>query len=288
MKRFSLILLTLTAPVVAANPWADTVFNYSPGSLQTIGSDPENQSLFNDPSQALGAISPSANPLVASTAVVQLGQRGSITLGFDEPVLNNVPDSESTNPLGFDFTVFGNAIELGFLGFGQFYREPGFVEVAQKLPNGQPGEWFLILPTKLPSELVYGIDTGVGAIQLPSYADVSTVNGTGNPLLPPGSSGSAGGDGFLLERAVRQTSSGVPLELSQGTYDFVSLGSIEFVRITDALASDASGQVNGVSTGLITTDIDAVIDLPGTVPEPAALSMLAGLTWVLSRRRRTA
>jgi len=113
------------------------------------------------------------------------------------------------NPLGYDLTIFGNAFEAGYGGSGVYFREPGFVEVARKNAAGQPDTWYLLLPDRAPSSLVGGRDSGPGSVYA-GYADVSPVNGAGNPLLPPDADGSAGGDGILLEWAVRQASPGVP------------------------------------------------------------------------------
>jgi len=278
VRSFAFVLLAASAASSAAvDPWADVVHAYNPGNLTALVGG-----FYNDPSLALGAVSVDAARLSQSTDVVQLGDGGSVTLFFDEPILNNIPYAGSTNPLGYDFTVFGNAFEAGEIGTGIFFREPGFVEVAEALPNGQPGTFYLIRPDKLPANLT-AADRGPGTALNAFYADVHWVDGTGNPLLPPGAAGSAGGDGFLLERGVAQTSPGVPL-LVGGQFVPVSLASIQFLRITDAILGD---RVPGL--GFLSTDIDAAIDLPGTtaqaVPEPMSL----GVFWVaavLRRRRR--
>ncbi|HZZ44566.1 MAG TPA: hypothetical protein VFE58_16640 [Tepidisphaeraceae bacterium] len=273
--KYVFFVLILPLPTLAS-PWADTVYNYSPGATQESPRGSGN--FFTDPSQALGPVSPLASDTNPSTAVVQLGQAGSITLGFNSPILNNLPDPSSpTNPNGVDFTIFGNSFEEGFAGSGTYYREPGFVEVARKNPDGTPGPFYLLLPAKLPADMIGGVDTGPGTTLLAGYADEHPVNASGDPTLPPDNPLSAGGDAFSLESAVLESSPGVPALLN-GQPQFISLPSVDFIRITDVLPNDGDS-----ITGFYTTDIDAVIDLPGTVPEPTLLLLLPSL--MLVRRR---
>ena len=62
------------------------------------------------------------------------------------------------------------------------------------------------------------------------YADVRPVDGSGNHMIAPEQAGSAGGDGFLLERAVLQSSPGVPLLDGSGNVQYVALDQADFVR----------------------------------------------------------
>jgi hypothetical protein len=283
MIRTALFVLVLavvvgvfTSPLHAAL-WASDLSYYMPGEPQEspIGSG----AYYTNPHLALGPVSPLASREVPSTDVVQLGQGGSIVLSFDGPILNKIPDPASSNPLGYDFVIFGNAFEAGFVGSGIFFREPGYVEVARRGADDRPGEWFLLLPDKWPADLVGGLDSGPGAL-FSGYADVSPVRGDGNPLLPPDHPDSAGGDGFFLERAVRQLAPGVPRLDDQGQPIFVTLNSVDFIRITDAILND------GGPTGFYTTDIDAAINLPGTVPEPSAMLPLIAAAVIGLRRWR--
>lgn len=265
--------LSVCASAQADSPWATRYTDYLPGTLNTGAG-----SSFNDPTQALGVLDQNVSNGSQSTAVVQLGQRGSIVLGFDHSITNNRADaSNAGNPTGFDFTIYGNAFTAG----ANVYREPGFVEVAQDV-NGSPGTWYLLLPEKLPSAMVVGTDTGTGSSLLYGYADEHPVNYQGDVSLATDVTGSAGGDGFKLEWAVLESSSGVPLLDGSGNPTFVTLNSIDWIRITDVLPSD--GQF---ATGAITTDIDAVYDLVGTpVPEPVTIMLLPAAMLLRRRRQR--
>ena len=117
MRQFCLCLglvVCLSAAVGAADPWADSVVEYAAGDL-TPGD-------FDQPATALGEPSrttwesinwPSTGALVSvrmtesawlTTQVCKVGNGGRLTVGFDEPVLN-----EALNPYGLDLLMFTNA-----------------------------------------------------------------------------------------------------------------------------------------------------------------------------------
>jgi len=129
--------------------YADTMKNYTEG--------PGAQAGYTDPSVAVGQPRTGHTPSTPENNdagspfvpyVVSLGQVGSITLGFDRPVLNHADCTN--NPYAYDLLVWGNTFQGGQAmtpecEFGRF-QEQGFVEVAQADDNGDPVEWFLILP----------------------------------------------------------------------------------------------------------------------------------------------
>lgn len=97
----------LSPVVFAADPWADHVVFYDPGA----GAAP-----YTDPLTALGsperftgegvfpaAVTPFNTPW-GTDEIVSIGQGGSLTLSFDEPITNN-----PLNPFGLDLLLFGNA-----------------------------------------------------------------------------------------------------------------------------------------------------------------------------------
>lgn len=117
-------MCALALPASASpSPFATRVINYAPA----IGQNAQNP-VFNNPQRALGA--PLGGGLTSpdNTKLVTLGSfGGSITLGFDAPILN-LPSSPA-NPLGADLLIFGNA----FYVFGNpalRWMEPGVVEVS--------------------------------------------------------------------------------------------------------------------------------------------------------------
>lgn len=112
MKALSLILLAVATQAAAQDPWADNVVSYVPGDRIPIvfGSDPPE--LFDRAESALGSpartsggfvVSPYSSPFTRDD-VVSIGEGGSLTVSFDEPVTD-----DPLNPFGVDLLVFGNA-----------------------------------------------------------------------------------------------------------------------------------------------------------------------------------
>jgi hypothetical protein len=218
---FSLVfalILSLTLPLFASD-FATVVLDYVPGA------DAE----FTDSSAAIGAPSTMATPFVPDNEViVSLGQTGYIVLGFDHPIVHY-----DLNPGGYDFIVFGNAFYVGSIFY--HFQEPGIVEVGVNTGSGyNEATPFYKLQGSLnpqssanpPSPKFTSIDERNSLTW--GYADVTPVDGTGNPLIPddPFSSGitpgSAGGDAFKLSWAV--DSNGNP----------VILDHVDYVRIRPA------------------------------------------------------
>jgi hypothetical protein len=212
---FSLVfalILTLTLPLFASD-FATVVLDYVPGA------DAE----FTDSSAAIGAPSTMATPFVPDNeAIVSLGQTGYIVLGFDHPIVHN-----DLNPGGYDFIVFGNAFYRGSNIFLHF-QEPGIVEVGVNTGSGYNGvtPFYKLQGSLNPQYSFNAIDERIYPTW--GYADVTPVDGTGNPLIPddPFSSGitpgSAGGDAFKLSWAVD----------SNGNH--VVLDHVDYVRIRSA------------------------------------------------------
>ncbi|RMF76665.1 MAG: PEP-CTERM sorting domain-containing protein [Planctomycetota bacterium] len=104
-----------------SDPWADSVVDYAPG----VGANPA----FLDPTTALGeperftgeGVFPSAvtifNPAFGTDELVSIGEGGSLTLAFDEPITD-----DPAHRFGVDLIVFGNG---------------GFIDV--DFPNGRIG-----------------------------------------------------------------------------------------------------------------------------------------------------
>jgi hypothetical protein len=114
--HFGLCMAILLLP--GADPWADSVMDWSPGTGGSPG--------FDDPATTLG--SPTRTtfdgmnvtpfyPAWGTNEMVSIGAGGSISLRFDEPVRD-----DQDNPYGIDLLIFGNA---------------GFVD--QSFPDGVPG-----------------------------------------------------------------------------------------------------------------------------------------------------
>src|SRR5262249_23546967 len=141
-QPFCLIAFCVVAGAALADPpvlrYADTLKAYSQGP----GAEPG----YITPAAALGEpatrctpIAPQNNASVSGPRlVVSLGQRGSITLGFNSPVENQDPSIR--NPYGYDILAWGNCFQgpaaTTFEGDNGRFEEPGFIEVAQADAQG--------------------------------------------------------------------------------------------------------------------------------------------------------
>jgi hypothetical protein len=97
----------------AADPWADVVVSYAPGSNPAVGFTDPHVALgpptrFTDPNSTFGGVVTPLNASFALGETVSLGAGGSLTLRFAEPVTN-----DPSNPFGIDLIVFGNAFFTG-------------------------------------------------------------------------------------------------------------------------------------------------------------------------------
>lgn len=92
--------------VFSQSPWASSVHEYSFGAGQTTG---QGANYF--PYNVLGAVSTGVSattPASLPEEIVSLGRNGSVSVGFESPIINGI---------GADFTVFENAFEItGGLG----------------------------------------------------------------------------------------------------------------------------------------------------------------------------
>lgn len=273
MNKTYLTLLTLSlsvAPAFAADPWADNIINYSAGTgvPSVFGSDPP--IYFDNDFAALGAptrdsvgfggyaVSPFSSAGDVNE-IVSLGDGGSLTVSFDQPVKN-----DPMNPFGIDLLIFSNAFfttsdfnfDAATTNTGMTNEVGGIVEISS---NG-------IDYTEVTGAFAEGLYPTNG------YADSSThFPGSGSVLadfLKPvdpsfnptgltaaqtytGYNGSGGGTGIDI-----------------GAFGF---SEISYVRVTNPSGSG------------VTPEIDAFADVRA-VPEPSALLLL--LTAIPFVRRR--
>jgi len=135
----------------AADPWADTVIGYD---YDGDGNPADDGTTYNDPSVALGEPARmtgigTAWPSVVSifsgpwqdSQVVSVAAGGYLTVGFDEPVID-----DPAHPYGVDLIVFGNAAFVdsdwpnGRIGQpASLWAEPGLIEL-----SCDGVEWFLV------------------------------------------------------------------------------------------------------------------------------------------------
>lgn len=119
---FSMVMLLTTLASTfthAADPWADTVVQYIPGT--GISNDFVTGNSFENPLAALGeptrftsdidnyggVVTPLQSPF-RSDEIVSIGKGGSLTVSFDEPVID-----DPLNPFGIDLLIFGNSFLFG-------------------------------------------------------------------------------------------------------------------------------------------------------------------------------
>lgn len=146
-RRFvGLFALALGAPALASGEFASVVINYTPAPGIYI-----NDTVYNDPSRALGAPVGGSVTVPNLTKLVSLGGfGGSITLGFDKTVLDH-----PGNPFGMDAIVFGNA----FWASGDPTRrwaEAGHIEISRDTNgNGLADDaWCLIRGSSFPTPAI--------------------------------------------------------------------------------------------------------------------------------------
>lgn len=144
----------------AGDSWfASRLVDYRPAPGQFVNTAP-----YNEPSRAVGAPTGGGTINPDNTGVVTLGGfGGSITLGFDRPVLD-----DPLNPFGIDFIVFGNATFVSGNPNRRF-AECAIVEVSRD-DNGNglaDDPWYLIPGSHLAApleanwhEVIWDNDTG--------------------------------------------------------------------------------------------------------------------------------
>ena len=265
-------IVCLASTARAADPWADTVVNYVPGTgipNDFVTGDPfsdaqtalgEPTRFTSDPNNFGGAVTPFQSPF-RSTEVVSIGEGGSLEIAFDEPVTD-----DPGNPFGIDLLIFGNAFYLdadfpnGVAGAPS--TETGIVEVSSDgvnyvaVPGVVPDG---LLPTLGYADVSAPFQTTPGSILTDFTRPVDPnfdPSGLSFPDILTGYDGSGGGVGVDLA--------------------LVGLGQISFVRIS-----------NPVGSG-VTPEIDALADVQ--VPEPTGatfvlINTLVGLIYL--RRKRS-
>ncbi|MBN1478083.1 cell surface protein [Candidatus Sumerlaeota bacterium] len=229
------LILTLSLALVAglrADPWADEVIDFTPGTNAGFGQDQFPGNVLGRPEGGVSANIPQASP----EAILSLGHGGSITLAFTDNIAANGP--------GDDLIVFENVFLR--ISDGDPFIESATVEVSV---DGE--EWhefpfdFMPFdpptpPSTIPTILADSFPMG--------FAGVSPTLTTSSNGIDPTDPSVAGGDAFDL--------------------DDVGLAFARFVRITDTAGrTDGDGEAieddgdfgvvsGGTSAGF---DLDAVV-----------------------------
>jgi hypothetical protein len=246
-SALTLAALAPAAPAVAANPWADSVVSYAAGSgagtfTNSAVALGEPTRYNNDLQFGGSAVTPFNAPYLP-TDVVRLGNGGSLTVAFDEPVVD-----DPLNPFGLDLLIFGNAFfELDFgsgLATGVTAAEGGLIEVSANgvdfvpVPGVEADGRF---PTLGYSDVTESFPPNAGAV-------VSDFTRPVNPAFDATGLGIA-----AIVAAYQGSGGGVGVDLA-----VTGLAQISYVRIS-----------NPNVAGTITPEIDAFADVTA-VPEPAS------------------
>lgn len=265
-----LAILLLGSAASAADPWADRVVEYIPGTgiPQVFGSDPPlfydlDTASLGEPARTSGGfvVSPYSGPF-AREDIVSIGEGGSLTVAFDEPV-----EDDPMNPFGIDLLVFGNA----------FYTlSGGFPFADDATVTGASIEGGVIELSDDGSTWVEvtGLDAD-GLYPTNGYADSTGFfpAAPGGVLsdftLPVDPSYDPIGD-TSAEVYAAYAGSGGGAGVDIGAY---GLASVSYVRVSNP---DGSGVV---------PEIDAFADV-SAVPEPTALVLLAIGSFSAIRRSR--
>lgn len=260
-------LWTLTIPVLAVgtaagdngggDPWADAIVDFVAG----VGGIPG----YGDPQTALGSperftgegVYPSAvtmfNPAFGFDEIVSIGEGGSLTVRFDEPVID-----DPSHPFGADLIVFGNG---------------GFVDSSFPFGVIDPVTPTFGVDTMHVSVSANGVDYfdlgafSEGFVPAQGYLDVDPFSGTPGdvpsdftrPVNPALSAGDFAGLTYAQALALYDGSGGgTPIDISAA-----GLPAISFVRID--VPADPSGEFS--------VELDAV----AAVPEPSSVALIVVL-----------
>lgn len=256
-------ILGIAALAHGQDSWADQIIDYDPGSNPPPG--------YTDPSTSLGeptrftgvasgfpgAVTPFNSPFEMNE-LVSIGEGGSLTVAFDEPVIN-----DAANPFGIDLLIFGNAFywdnDWPNGNAGALASEGGVVEVSD---DGQ--NWFLA-----PGVDADGAFPTLGYLDLPgAYSDQpgSVLSDFTRPVDP--AFDATGFDFVDIVAAYSGSGGGVGIDIGA-----LGLSQISFVRITNPIGSG------------FTPEIDAFADV-SAIPAPGPMLMLTVFA-SLARGRRS-
>lgn len=270
--RFWTLTIAVLFPclTVAADPWADRVVNYTPGSgLPTVfGSDPpeffdQSEAALGSPSRASGGfvVSPYSSAYTP-TDIVALGEGGSLTVAFDEPVLD-----DPNNPFGIDLLIFGNAFFTlsGSFPYSDDATISGIVAEGGVIEVSADGVNYVTIPGIDPDGLypTNGYADSTGFFPSEPGGVLSDFTRPVDPAYDP-----IGDTSAELYAAYNGSGGGAGIDLGA-----VGLASASFVKITNPVGSGFTPEIDGFA------DVRAI-------PEPTAILLLALGLVPLTRRSR--
>ncbi len=249
---------------LAADPWADMVVSYQPGTDPAPGFTNADAALGEPTRDSIGfggfVISPfggAADP----SEIVSLGDGGELIVKFDEPVVD-----DPLNPFGIDLLVFGNS----FLGLDSFNNDE--TDLANGFTFGEGGI-ISVSANGTDYFVVDGVDAD-GRFPTNGYTDISIpfptdgmvptdftkpvdpnldLTGLNTAGVIAGYDGSGGGAGIDLA--------------------WVGLSEISYVKVVNPQGSGTTPEIDGFA------DVRAV-------PEPNTLALLC-VSVLISLNRQT-
>lgn len=260
----SILFASAIAPIASANPFASEVISYTPGTGAATGYiDPSvalgSPERFTGEGQFPGAVTPFNAPWLPDE-IVSIGRGGSLTVRFDQPIVN-----DPNNPFGIDLLVFSNTFffdpdtfePIAIAIFGQ----GGLIEV-----SADGSDWRTIsgasaagaFPSLGFSDLTDPYATSPGA----------TLSDFTKPVDP--ALNWVGMNMAQLAAAYNGSGGGVGIDIGP-----TGLGEISFVRVS----------VSATAPGPIA--IDAFSDV-AAVPTPGSVVVVSAGVLLASRRRRNA
>ncbi len=252
----------MASSALASDPWADAVVHYDPGSAAGDYTTAPSSTL-GAPERFTGEIGgfPAAvnpfNPPWGWDELLAIGAGGSLTLRFDEPIVD-----DPMNPYGLDLILFSNTGYASDLGYGVTSGSTlggGGVALIEVSQNGEA--W-----TPLATVLTAQIFPTLG------YQDID------DPFSPP--AGSVPTD-FTLPLDPAFDPSGLSLEQIIAAYAG-SGGGLGLDLSTTGLGWATYVRISALS-GTVT--IDAVSDVRA-VPAPGAAAAVGAGALLAARRRR--
>ena len=248
-----------------SNPWADGVVNYTQGS--NASSDYLNPlSVLGSPERVTGEDSPfgsfpgSVTPFAGAYGFdefVSIGAGGSLTVRFDEPVVN-----DPLNPFGVDLLVFGNS----------FFTTSDFVTPRTTGISSDGG----IVEVSADGVLWFVAASGADGL-FPTLGYLDETSAFGGPagsvqsdFTKPVNPNFAWQNKTLSELIAGYDGSGGGLGVDIGA---LGLSQISFVRVSVPIGSS------------VDVEIDALSDVTAVPGPGGAAALLAGAAMLLLRRR---
>ena len=265
-SAFVLGLVLILPRTGLADPWADHVVGYSPGTNPQAGYTPDPTVTLGSPERFSGELTPYPGDVtIFSSAfgtdeIISVGAGGSLTVRFDDPVVD-----APSHLYGVDLVVFGNAFFTPDFGNPDYpitgiNNEPATVEV-----SADGLSWFTLS------------GTADGLFPTQGYLD------SGEFGFPPGSAPTD----FLK-----------PVNPALGMSDFLGLTYAQALALYDRSGGGTPFDISATGLSSISyvrvsvpegANWSAEIDAFANVPEPSVGALiLIGATLLGARRTRSA